>query len=287
MRAEPICAACSVKDVINTVSRCNVKKVDEILKEVLPIIKEGIAKKKIPVEFGTEFHILIKNKLGKDPFYELKKQSNEVALRVSKKLESNIDFHGFSRLKFFIKASIVGNAFDFGAVGWQMDMRKFERFFFDEIKKKLANDDTERFYRMLPCSILYITDNTGEIVFDKLLIKELISIGCKVKVAVRGDAISNDATLEDAKFVSLTKVADVLTTGSRYMGVILSKVSNEFRIALNNADVIISKGQGNFETLSEQNINKPIFYLLKAKCPPNAKANGVNVGDYVARLENA
>jgi uncharacterized protein with ATP-grasp and redox domains len=126
--------------------------------------------------------------------------------------------------------------------------------------------------------VLYLCDNAGEIVFDRLLIERL---PCeRVTVAVRGRPIINDATREDAASVGLTGVADVIPNGSGMPGTVLAECSSEFRERFARADVVISKGQGNYETLSDE--AKPgLFFLLRVKCPTVARDLRCEVGDLV------
>ena len=127
--------------------------------------------------------------------------------------------------------------------------------------------------------VLILADNAGEIAFDCLLCEQLTRLGKRVTVAVRGAPTLNDATIVDAREVGLPEVAEVITTGSDHPGVLLSKCSQDFRRHFQDADLVISKGMGNFEGLSGE--VGPIFFLLKAKCAPVARALGVEVGGLV------
>lgn len=111
-------------------------------------------------------------------------------------------------------------------------------------------------------SILYLADNAGEIAFDRLLVEQLLSK--RVTVAVRGAPVINDVTLIDAQAVGLDKIVEVIDNGSDAPGTILSDCNPEFRRRFAEADLIIAKGQGNFETLSGETGN--LFFLFKIKC---------------------
>lgn len=123
-------------------------------------------------------------------------------------------------------------------------------------------------------SILYLCDNAGEIVFDHLLIEQLGPE--RVTAAVRGKPIINDATLDDACDAGLDRLVPLIGNGSDAPGTVLEDCNEEFRAAFESADLIISKGQGNFETLSDN--DRPIFFLFKAKCPVVAERAGVPLG---------
>lgn len=125
--------------------------------------------------------------------------------------------------------------------------------------------------------ILIIGDNAGETVFDRVLIEYFA--GYKITYAVRSEPIINDATLQDAYNSGLDDYADIITTGCGAPGAILNQCSAEFLAAFDSADVVISKGQGNFEALSD--CRRPVFFLLKAKCTMISARLSVNLNDYV------
>ncbi|MEM2027938.1 MAG: ARMT1-like domain-containing protein, partial [Candidatus Bathyarchaeia archaeon] len=132
---------------------------------------------------------------------------------------------------------------------------------------------------------VYLADNAGEIVFDMVLIKELKRLGNKVVVAVKSEAVSNDATMEDAFQVGLDKVADVvITTGSDMMGLVLSECSREFLEVYGSADLVVAKGMGNAETITEMELNAPHLLLLRTKCVNVANYFGVERDKNVAKL---
>lgn len=141
-----------------------------------------------------------------------------------------------------------------------------------------ARSDYDRFRAALAAvrGVLYLADNAGEIVLDRILIEELRARGLMVTVAVRGAPTLNDATTDDARAVGLDKVAEVITTGSDLPGVSLPSSSPQFRTRFRSAELILSKGMGNFEGLSGE--QAPLFFLLQAKCPPVAHEAGVEVG---------
>ena len=129
--------------------------------------------------------------------------------------------------------------------------------------------------------ILYLGDNTGEIMCDKILIEELVRCGKKVTFVTRGEPTINDATLADARYVGLDKVATVITNGSDAPGTRLEDCSPKFVAAFQSAELIISKGQGNFEGLSD--VPGPIFFLFKVKCPVIALEVDAKIGTVALR----
>ena len=157
-----------------------------------------------------------------------------------------------------IKIAIAGNIIDFGASS-SFDI---EREINEVFEKKCAICDYEQFKLQLANTdeILYIGDNAGESVFDRLLIEELKK---PVTYAVRGIPVINDVTYDDAVQAGIDKVATILSSGTDAPGAVLETCSAEFREAYRNSRFIISKGQGNYEALSEE--RRPIFFLLKVK----------------------
>ena len=127
--------------------------------------------------------------------------------------------------------------------------------------------------------ILYLADNAGEIVFDRLLIERMPP--GKVTVGVRGFPVINDATMKDAEDTGMTELAEVIDNGSDGPGTILDDCSQSFRDRFDEADLIIAKGQGNYETLSE--VDKDIYFLLKAKCAVIARDMGCQEDDMILK----
>lgn len=171
------------------------------------------------------------------------------------------------------KASIIGNAIDLGSTYGNIDVTED---LFDVKSEKFCLDDYDFFKdRILNSSnVVFISDNAGETVFDKPLIDLLLSMGKIVKYAVKSKPIINDATKEDA---ILSKIAcQIIETGSQISGTILFSCSKLFKEAIQNADLIIAKGQANYETLSQEQL--PIFFLFMVKCLPIEKDTGSSMG---------
>ncbi len=136
-------------------------------------------------------------------------------------------------------------------------------------------------------SLFYIGDNAGEIVFDRLFIEVLKKLypHLEITFSVKSKPIINDATMEDAIDVGMTKVCDVIETGGNYIGAPLDKVGEKFLEKFNSSEIIIAKGHGNFETLNEET-GKNIYFILKAKCQMVANELNVSVGDSVLKQQN-
>jgi len=127
---------------------------------------------------------------------------------------------------------------------------------------------------------MYLADNAGEVVFDRLLIEELVEeLGKQVNYVVRDKPVINDALIEDALFFGINRTAKVISSGSDAPGTLLKYCSPEFIRLYQKAELIISKGQGNYEALSGE--DRPIFFLFRVKCPVIAEDVGCNVGDMI------
>ncbi len=213
-----------------------------------------------------------------DPYKEVKKQNIKEALSIYSDLKEKVK-NSEDPLETAIRIAIAGNVIDMGIA------RTYN--IFEDLKKILVQDfaifDMDDFKEKLSSveSVLYLGDNAGESVFDKILIEELNK---PVVYIVRDIPVLNDATYEDAVDSGLNEVADIISSGSTAPGTILNKCKPEFIKRFNEAEMIISKGQGNYETLSEN--KQSIFFLLKVKCNVIARDLKVEKGDIILKFKN-
>lgn len=221
-----------------------------------------------PVVMSKYYHSRIRDLLqNNDPYYEKKRFYNQKILSEYNNFLSRIKkANNTVRASFML--TLAGNIIDFGP---NQDFN-IEETLDNSLKEIPAIDHYNNLINDI-CKaslVLYITDNAGEIVFDKLFIERLIELNMvdrdKIVAVTRGNPVINDATMEDAKEVGLTELIKVIDTGDCAPGVILEDSSEEFREYFKKADLIISKGQGNYETLQGLN-GKNIYFLLIAKCP--------------------
>lgn len=256
-------------------------------------IKKGIEKldetfrEGVPAGFvSTSVHRSVYDVLGCDPYLNEKKLSNEIAVRMlpyARSLIEKGDPDPVERLRRAFVISAIGNSFDFGVHGFDVDVDRFDEVFETLYKKGLDIDDTIRIIPYLG-NVLIFEDNCGEIVFDMLLFEELRNYGSRVGLVVRGAPILTDATLEDVVEFGLDEKVDyVLTTGSNAVGVCMAEVPPQLIEAIDNATLIISKGMANYETLSEHDL-RPILYILRTKCAAVARDIGVEVDKLIAKL---
>ena len=179
-----------------------------------------------------------------------------------------------------VRFAIAGNIIDFG-VHSEIDDAVIRDTLDRAVEAHISDHSLCEFKSAveLAADILYLGDNAGEIVFDRLLIEQL---PCeKVTYAVRGKPIINDATFVDAQFAGITELVEVIDNGSDAPGTLLDDCSQEFRARFEEADLILSKGQGNYESLSDGTGN--IVFLLMAKCPVIARDIGYDVGSFVLK----
>lgn len=211
-----------------------------------------------------------------DPYRLAKVRQNRLALRLLPELRAALR-SAPDPLGLAAHLAIAGNIIDMGAAGdiSLAGVRKAVR----QAMTEVLNGDLPAFRRAAKKagSILYLADNAGEIIFDRLLIEQLGPE--RVTVAVRGAPVLNDALLADARAAGLHKIVKVLDNGSDMGGTMLAETSEAFNTLFKNSDMVIAKGQGNYETLSEA--PRPVYFLFKAKCPVIAARAGVPLGAQV------
>jgi uncharacterized protein with ATP-grasp and redox domains len=210
-----------------------------------------------------------------DPYARMKDRDTKESLRLYPRVKRMVS-SASDRLEYAVRAAIAGNVIDF-AIGDEFDVAgTLNRCF----QQPLAGDPISVVHEAISKAehILYLADNAGETVFDRILIEELEQ---PVIYAVKDGPIFNDATLEDAIAAGIDDVAEIMSTGSDTQGTILDECSQVFRDLYEAADLIISKGMANYETLCDE--DRPIIFLLKAKCIPIATNLGVEVGDIVLK----
>ena len=247
---------------------------NEIFKFLATTFKKGTNSNKT----GSYIHNLIKNRTNcPDPYINEKKLGNEIALKYLP-LAKNI-LKENDTLENRVKIAIVGNILDFGAFELGDDIEKFIK---DALGKDLAVKDIKPFEYSLQKydKLLYLVDNTGEIVFDKLLLSKIKEYDIDITIAVKSKPILNDACMEDAINTGLDKFGEIVEIGAGTVGYVDSEISEEFREIFNQHKFIISKGMGNYEGLTEIDLsNKDVYFLLCAKCTTIAKDIGVNLHD--------
>ena len=237
------------------------------------------------VTVGSELHRIVRQTTGNpDPYRELKKMSNRVALEWMSKFGGGVGSN--PTLLDAVSIAALGNLIDYGA------MKTSESPTALIARDKDVRIDPEvvaQLKELVKASghVLYLCDNAGEIAFDKTLVSTIQTLGSDVTVAVRGGPVVNDATIDDALDVGMTELAKTITTGAAVSGILLAESSQEFLETFNESDLIVSKGQGNLESLIRINRKATTVYVFKVKCNPIAKRFGRKIGSTTIVIEKA
>ncbi len=272
------CLPCMLKQVLEAsrMATDNSKTQAKILIEAINILLD-YKKYDCSPEIALAMHQTVK-KYSKnlDPYNTIKIRDIKSAKEVYPFLKSFLQEKS-NGLYWALKVSATGNNID-SAIYNNVDIKSCIA---NELEKNFGICDIDSFENKLERSgsILIIGDNAGETVFDKVLAEYLLGFGVKIIYAVRNNPIINDTTFEEALESGLDSCTSIISTGCDAPGAIIKKCSNEFIEIFNSSDLVISKGQGNYEALSDCGRN--VFFLLKAKCPVISKRLNVNVNEYV------
>lgn len=281
MRSSIDCVHCYLKQAVSCMQHAGTVsgKQYEVIFELMDYIKD-FDRNESPAVNSTLALLKAQEIIGsKDPYSKVKRQSNDLAMALYPRLR-NIIAKAKDRLYEALKVSVAGNVIDLG-INRSFDIEEGLRY---SLESGFSLDHYSRFLKPLEKTdkLLFIGDNAGEILFDRLLVEELAARGKQVTYVVKQGPILNDSTMEDAVYTGMDKVARVITSGSNYLGTYLKKISPEFKDLLDNSSLIISKGQANFESLeNEASFRGKIFYLLKIKCDEIARVSGSRLGDVV------
>ncbi|MFQ5925768.1 MAG: DUF89 domain-containing protein, partial [Dehalococcoidia bacterium] len=244
------------------------------MEEGLKIVEENFSYDRMPITIATEIHRAVKEITGNpDPYRGMKDEEIRISRELCPEISLGQDFRGLLQL------SVLGNTMDFfrGFDTIRRDMRGPVRF---------ARDDSARFEAKLEqaTKVLYLADNAGEIFFDLPLVKGMEGFA-RVIYVVKGSPAGDDITLEDLKRAGMEgELERVISTGTATPGVVLSLASAEFKRELEAADLVLAKGMGYYEALSELPAEERVLFCLKAKCKPVADSLGVPLNSYVAML---
>lgn len=252
---------------------------ERTIKEILDRVGERFREIPLtytPPEMGDYIYRTVREVTGvKDPYQVMKKESILQVLSIYPFLEKMVA-NSDDPILTAIKLATIGNVLDFG-ISRKYDLMEeiakienmeFAIFHYDTFREQLENSS----------SVLFIGDNAGETVFDKLLIE---TIRKPVTYVVREGPVINDATVEDAIQSGIDQVAEIISSGSSAPGTILRFCNKEFLHRFSQADLVISKGQGNYEGLS--GTERQVFFLLRAKCPVIARHIGVKLNDFIMK----
>ncbi|WP_405276303.1 damage-control phosphatase ARMT1 family protein [Methanobrevibacter sp.] len=250
----------------------------EIIGDIFKYLSENFSEGTNSNSTGSTMHALIKQKTGcRDPYYKEKIESNRLALKYLDDVKKILDDD--DSLENYVKIAIIGNILDFGAFTLDDDIESVIK---SALEKDLVIKDIEEFENSLKTQdkVLYLVDNTGEIVFDKLLLAKMKEYSLDITIAVKSEPILNDACMDEALDAGLDEFGEIVEIGAGTVGYVDSKISDEFREIFNNHEFIISKGMGNYEGLTEIDLSdKDIYFMLCAKCNTISRDIGVNLHD--------
>lgn len=287
------CYPCLLKQILSTIGLCGLR--DEQKKDVMHFALNtmaGLSDAMYPHEVVVAVNEYVHRNYCHvsdifDPYAEIKHQTRRMAQQFYYSVQHTIE-RSSNPLEVALKCAALGNIIDFGVQSHekldvrqeleQLESLEFAHYDFTELAHSLGRARR----------ILYIADNVGEDIFDKAFIQEIHQEYQAVEIifAVRDRPIINDVTLDDARASGLDQVATIISSGSIYPGTILPRTTRQFQEIFAGADVIISKGQGNFETLSDE-VHDNLFFLLRAKCDRVADFLGVALGSMVLKKSDS
>lgn len=282
------CILCNVRQVLTVMDLVKAK--DDVkeaaMRETLAYLAQTDYQRSNPEVVKGTWDIITRHIENRDPYKKIRHYYNQKMLGYAEEIERRI-CKADDPFKTALELAITANLIDFAA-GSEVDEAEVLKRLDGSKKQKLAVDAGDILYKRLQTakSLLYLGDNCGEVVIDKLFIRQIKKEFPKLQVyfGVRGSAIVNDLTVEDAQMVGMADVATVISNSDGSLGTVLHKTSDEFKEIFELADVVIAKGQGNYESLSEEK-KTGLYYLFMAKCDVVAKAAGVEKGAVVC-LEN-
>ncbi len=282
MRTYLDCVPCFVSQALDSARRCTDSPEihERLLREALALASTMSFANPPPV-MARLIHRRLRELTGQaDPYKAAKRNANEFALRLYPDLKQLI-INSRDPLTAAIKFAIAGNVIDLGVKTGLTD-GDIRSAIGEAIEGDVDPDTVERFRQaaMPAGDILYLADNAGEIVFDRLLIEQMPP--GSVTLVVKAGPIINDATREDAEAAGLTDFVEVIDNGDDAPGTILDLCSPSFRERFDAADLIIAKGQGNYETLNECGHHN-LFFLLKVKCAVIARDLQCRLGEMAVR----
>ena len=270
------CLTCAVGSVIKLFNRGIIPEEhqEKAMRNLLKYLS-NVDFNQSPPALGKDMHRIIREILkDPDPYQGIKKEFNSLMLKYYPDLKAQVDT-ATDPFLLALRLAIAGNVIDFGP------NQSFN--VLDTLKQaksvELAVDHSQQLKAAIKnaSNLLYLADNAGEIVMDRLFLETINHP--HVYFAVRGAPIINDVTIEDARQTGIDKLATIISNGDNAPGTVIQSVSTKFLEVFNSADLIISKGQGNYEGLS--GCDKNIYFLLMAKCDHVADHLGVHKGDFL------
>ncbi|MDI6887416.1 MAG: ARMT1-like domain-containing protein [Candidatus Thermoplasmatota archaeon] len=285
MRMRSECVPCLLRRTIYESLLVNERFAERAVQKALKILAQEYSNRANSVKVATKIHREVYQILGsEDPYKELKERSNRVA---SKLVGKALDKIKNSNDKFESAAlcSVIGNVLDFGiAQDYGAPEKLFDEFDFFWNSGFGINDIAKaKKYLQNGNEIVFLPDNCGEIIFDKLLCEQLKKFGIHLTIIVKEKPMLTDATIKEIEELKFDEVVDDVLLSTNAVGIDFNEISGEVKKRIKESDLIICKGMGLYEAFCETNY-KPILYLLRTKCAPVAQDMGVSKGINVAKL---
>ncbi|MFW2504434.1 damage-control phosphatase ARMT1 family protein [Clostridium diolis] len=276
MKMHDKCLPCMVNQVIKVANITGVNNKEELLKEVFTYLSKMDFEATTPEIIGEIFGMIKKHTNNPDPYKETRNYYNTLFLKLLPEFERKIE-QAENSFELAVRYAIVGNIIDFNPIHNTLLEDIFD--YFERMEQlELAIDDSKELAEDILNSktLLYLGDNCGEICMDKILLRKIKELNPNIKIffGVRGKPVVNDSIAEDAYAVGIDEYAEVIDNGDGSLGTVLNRTSYEFKEVYKKADVVIAKGQANYECLSEE--KKNIYFLLMTKCDVIANDIGVS-----------
>ena len=275
MKMRDKCLPCVVSQVIKTANITGVNNKEELLREVFTYLSKMDFDITTPEIIGEVFAMIKKHVGNPDPYKETRNHYNKMFLKLLPEFEKKIE-QGEDSFQLAVRYAIVGNIIDFNPIHNTLLEDIFDCFVKMENLELAINDSKALKEDILSAkTLLYLGDNCGEICMDKILLKKIKELNPNVKLlfGVRGKPVVNDSITEDAYAVGIDEYAEIIDNGDGSLGTVLNRTSSEFKEVYKKADIVIAKGQANYECLSDE--NKNIYFLLMTKCDVIANDIGV------------
>jgi len=279
MKVSLECAHCLLERAINQVRLAtdDPELQMSVITEMTKFLGENFNSESVPSNIGTDRDLIVQRMTGK-----------VMALNILPELIQLVDEakdqHSMFRTATLIAAA--ANAIEFDVSGQEFSLDELRQIL-DNVESDLAVDQVDEFRKLCENvnEVIFLHDNAGEVVLDMILMREIKRLGPRVIAVVKGGPILNDATMIDADEVNLLDYADeVIDTGAPAIGVNLERNSKEFVDIFHSAELIVAKGMGNFESLTEFEPEAPTVHIMRTKCIPVAKHVGVQKNKNVVMI---
>lgn len=270
------CLPCLINQVVKISEMTNVPNRDELFRDIFKFLGEIDFNKTNPEVIGETFKMVKKHIGNEDPYLNIRRYYNRLFLEMEKEFEDKISASN-SPIETAIKYAILGNIIDFNPIH-TTKMEDVMTYFNEVDHRELIINNVAELIDELKRgkTLLYLGDNCGEICLDKILVKQIKALNPRLDIyfGTRGAAVVNDSIKEDAYAVGIDKYAKVVSNGDYSLGTVLERASDRFKEIYKKADVVIAKGQANYESLSEEK-DKNIYFMLMTKCEVIASDIGV------------